>query len=196
MAISDLPSPPEIAVRLVYSGILALCRVWWWLLQVECMFSAAAIQALMRWLCTAALLCAVATASGFQLGHPWQSWGPHVLTRSPHWLLQLAPTWALTILLAGLLTAITWKLIMRGLHTWSQESESMRQLAEARAALTQDELEQPLLASQGGATAEQGSQGVAALLRPARGGLAWQPPWAAWWLPGPVFDMSMSCPHP
>lgn len=74
-------------------------------------------------------------------------------------LNKLAPTWALTILLAGLLTAITWKLIMRGLHTWSQESESMRQLAEARAALTQDELEQPLLASQGGATAEQGSQG-------------------------------------
>ncbi len=70
MAISDLPSPPEIAVRLVYSGILALCRVRWWLLQVECMFSAAALQALMRWLCFAALPCAVATAAGFQLGHP------------------------------------------------------------------------------------------------------------------------------
>ena len=83
-----------------------------------------------------------------------------MLTERSHWVLQLAPTWALTILLAGLLTAITWKLMIRGLHTWSQESESLRQLAEARAAPAQDELEQPLLASQEGPTEEQGSRGV------------------------------------
>ena len=121
-----------------------------------------------------------------------------MLTEPPHWVLQLAPTWTLTILLAGLLTAITWKLIMRGLHTWSQESESLRQLAEARAASAQDELEQPLLASQEGPTAEQGSRGVCCIASISKG----SPCLAAstgclvaadCWL---WREKSVSCPHP
>jgi hypothetical protein len=56
--------------------------------------------------------------------------------------VQATPNWMTTILLAALLTALTWKLATRAVTTWRKES----------AALQKDtgELEQPLLRQAGG----------------------------------------------
>ena len=66
-------------------------------------------------------------------------------------LLQAFPNWLTTILLALLLTFISYKLIMRGLITWQKESAQIK-LQDSQGANLQPLLEEELEANAGEAT--------------------------------------------
>lgn len=73
----------------------------------------------------------------------------------------MSPAWLAAVLLALLITAITWKLATRASITWRRESEALAKTQPASAALVPD-VEQPLLTHEedGEASHAQGNSGL------------------------------------
>ena len=80
--------------------------------------------------------------------------------------MQVSPAWLAALLLAILITAITWKLATRASITWRRESEALAKTQPASAALVPD-VEQPLLSHEEDGEASH-AQGHTELSAPAR----------------------------
>ncbi len=81
--------------------------------------------------------------------------------------MQVSPAWLAALLLAVLITAITWKLATRASITWRRESEALAKTQPASAALVPD-MEQPLLSHEGDGEASHAQGNAESSSAPAR----------------------------